>query len=63
MMERHIQFTRNLTEKLLTYAVGRELEALDRPHIDSIVREMKKDNKGLSDLIESVVLSEVFLKN
>ena len=63
MIERHIQFTRNLTEKLLTYAVGRELAALDRPHIDSIVREMKKDNKGLSDLIEAVVLSEVFLKN
>ena len=59
MIERHIQFTRNLTEKLLTYAVGRELAALDRPHIDSIVREMKKDNKGLSDLIEAVVLSEV----
>ena len=63
MTERHMQFTRNLTEKLLTYALGRELAALDRPHIDAIMVEMKKDNKGLHDLIEAVVLSEVFSKN
>ena len=63
MVERHMEFTRNLTEKLLTYALGRELVALDRPHIDSIVRKTKVDGKGLHDLIEAVVLSEVFSKN
>lgn len=63
MVERYPQFTRNLTERFLTYALGRELIALDRPHIDEILKEMKKDNKGLHDLIEAVVLSEVFSKN
>ena len=63
MVERYVQFTRNLTERFLTYALGRELIALDRPHIDEILKEMKKDNKGLHDLIEAVVLSEVFSKN
>ena len=63
MVERYPQFTRNLTERFLTYALGRELIALDRPHIDDILKEMKKDKKGLYDLIEAVVLSEVFSKN
>jgi hypothetical protein len=56
-------FTRCLTKKLLTYATGRELVSSDRPAIDAVLREMKQDNKGLRDLIEAVVLSEVFGKN
>jgi hypothetical protein len=56
-------FTRCLTRKLLTYAVGRKLVSSDRPAIDAVLREMKQDNKGLRDLIEAVVLSEVFGKN
>jgi mono/diheme cytochrome c family protein len=63
MVERYVQFTRNLTERFLTYSLGRELIALDRPHIDDILKEMRKDNRGLHDLIEAVVLSELFSKN
>jgi hypothetical protein len=36
---------------------------LGSPAIDAVLREMKQDNKGLRDLIEAVVLSEVFGKN
>jgi hypothetical protein len=63
IIKREGQFTRSLTEKLLTYAAGRELVPSDRPAIDAVLREMKQDNKGLRDLIEAVVLSEVFGKN
>jgi len=63
IIKREGQFTRNLTEKLLTYGTGRELVPTDRSAIDAILREMKQDNKGLTDLIEEVVLSEVFGKN
>ena len=63
IIKREGQFTRSLTEKLLTYATGRELVPSDRPAIDAILREMRQDNKGLRDLIEAVVLSEVFGKN
>ena len=63
IIKREGQFTRSLTEKLLTYATGRELVPSDRPAIDAILREMRQDNKGLHDLIEAVVLSEVFGKN
>ena len=63
IIKREGQFTRSLTEKLLSYATGRELVPSDRPAIDAILREMRQDNKGLRDLIEAVVLSEVFGKN
>ena len=63
IIKREGQFTRSLTEKLLSYATGRELVPSDRPAIDAILREMRQDNKGLRDLIEEVVLSEVFGKN
>ena len=60
---RHEQFTRNLAERLLTYALGRELIALDRPHIDSIMTRMNQPRAGLHDLIEAVVLSKAFHTN
>ena len=63
MAQKHDQFTRCLTQKLLTYATGREQVPTDRPAIDSILREMKKDNQGLRDLIHLIVLSEVFSQN
>ncbi len=63
MAQKHDQFTRCLTQKLLTYATGREQVPTDRPVIDSILREMKKDNQGLRDLIHLIVLSEVFRQN
>ena len=63
IIKRENQFTRNLTERLLTYGIGRELVATDRITIDAILLEMKQDNKGLADLIEEVVLSDVFGKN
>ena len=63
MAQKHDQFTRCLTQKLLTYATGREQVPTDRPVIDSILREMKKDNQGLRDLIHLIVLSDVFRQN
>ena len=63
MAQKHDQFNRCLTQKLLTYATGREQVPTDRPVIDSILREMKKDNQGLRDLIHLIVLSDVFRQN
>jgi len=63
LVDRQDQFTRCLTEKLLTYALGRELEVGDRPGIDKISKEMASKDKGLRDLIQAVVASESFLQN
>ena len=63
LIKRYDQFTRCLTNKLMTYALGRELTAADRPVVDSILAEMKAGERGLRDLIIRIVLSEAFANN
>ena len=63
LLRRKDQFARCITEKLLTYALGRELEVSDRPVMDEIVQEISKPEKGLRDLIQEIVASRIFLEN
>ena len=63
LIGRHEQFTRSLTEKLMTYAIGRELEIGDRPSVDEILAELNSMEGGLRDLIRLVVLSKPFQRN
>ena len=63
LLRRKDQFARCITEKLLAYALGRELEVSDRPVIDEIVEEISKPEKGLRDLIQEIVASRSFLEN
>ncbi len=53
-------FLQTLTEKLLTYALGRGVESYDMPTVRSIVREAAADDYRLSALIEGVVTSDPF---
>ena len=63
LVDRQDRFTRCLAEKLLTYALGRELEIGDRPSIDQVVTELDEKNGGLRSLVRQVVLSESFQNN
>ncbi len=54
------RFARCLTEKLLTFAAGRELGFSDRAEVKRIVAELEKQGGGLRDLVRLVVRSEVF---
>ena len=54
-------FTCNLTAKLLTYAAGRTMVVSDRPEIDRIATELRKQGGGLLDLMQLVVTSRTFL--
>mgnify|MGYP001298031545 CR=1 FL=1 len=63
ILEKEETFSRCLAEKLLTYAIGRQLNGSDRPSIDGISMEMAGAEKGLRDLIQAVVGSESFLQN
>ena len=63
ILDRKEQFERCLTEKVLTYALGRQLEIGDRPATDQILAELHAKNGGLRDLIRLIVLSEPFGKN
>ena len=63
VIEEKTTFVRCLTKKLLTYAIGRKLNSVDRDTVDSIVEEMIDSGKGMRDLIKMIVLSETFLTN
>jgi hypothetical protein len=54
------QFVRTVTGKLLTYAVGREMEYFDAPAIRSIVRTAEADNYRWSSTILAIVKSTPF---
>ena len=56
------QFVRCLTEKMLTYALGRGLEYYDRCAVDKIMAEMQKQDAKFSTLLEQIVLSDPFQK-
>ncbi len=53
-------FTRCLTEKLLTYGIGRGMEYYDRAAIEKIAQKAAKKESGLEDLIVDVVVSTPF---
>jgi len=53
-------FARCVTEKLLTYALGRGLERYDRPTVQSIVRQISADDYHFSSLVLSIVNSMPF---
>jgi hypothetical protein len=53
-------FARCLTEKMLTYALGRGLERYDRPAVQLISRNLGRDGYRFSSLIHGVVESLPF---
>jgi len=63
LADREDQLTHCLTGKLMTYALGRQIEIGDRPAIDQVLSEFEKASGGLRDLIRLIVLSESFLTN
>jgi len=63
LVDRQDQFSRCLTEKLMTYALGRELETIDRRAIDKILAELDAVQGGMRDLMRLVVLSKPFQCN
>ena len=58
LLERRELFVAALTEKLLTYALGRTLEPYDMPVVRQIVRTAAKDDYRFSALVQGIVESE-----
>jgi cytochrome c553 len=54
------QFEDTVTEKFLTYALGRGLEYYDKPAVRSIMRQAARDNFRISALIGAIVRSTPF---
>jgi hypothetical protein len=60
--DRHLDFYRTLTEKLLTYALGRGLEYYDVETVDRIVDQLENNNGHFSALLMGVIESTPFQK-
>jgi mono/diheme cytochrome c family protein len=60
LLDRPEAFVTTLTEKLLTYALGRGLEPSDMPAVRKIVREARADDYRMSALILGVIESAPF---
>ena len=58
VMTHRLSFVRTITEKLLTYAVGRRMEALDQPVVRGIVADA--GNYRWSSIILGIVKSAPF---
>ena len=56
------QVTRNLTERLVTYATGAAPQPGDQKEIEAIVARVRAKNYGLRSLVHEVVASRVFLQ-
>ena len=53
-------FIRAFTEKLMMYAVGRELEYFDMPQVRAVVRRSASQDYRLSAIVSGIVASEAF---
>jgi hypothetical protein len=57
------QFAQVVTEKLLTFAMGRGVEYEDRPLVRSITRSAAEDDYRFSSLLMGVIRSPAFTMN
>jgi hypothetical protein len=63
LIRRSDQFVRVVTEKLLTYSLGRGVEYQDMPMLRSIVRQSSASQYKFSSLVMAIVKSEPFQMN
>ena len=59
-MDRPDRFAHTLTEKLMTYALGRRVEYYDQPIIREIVRNSAEQNYRWSSIVLGIVSSPAF---
>ena len=54
---------RNMIESLLVYALGRDVEFTDEPHIKKILDELRPQDFRMRDMIRAVAESPLFFLN
>ena len=60
LLRRPEQFVQTMTEKLMTYALGRSVEYYDMPAVRQIVRDAARDNYRFSSIVMGIVKSAPF---
>jgi hypothetical protein len=61
LVARPERFVGTVTEKMMTYALGRGLDYYDMPAVRRIVREAASDGYGMQSIIVGIVNSYPFL--
>ena len=62
LVDRPSAFVGSVTERLMMYALNRELEYFDMPQVRAIVRAAAKENYKLSSIVLGIVNSDAFRK-
>jgi hypothetical protein len=57
LLKREADFARNLAEKMLVYALGRELEYHDEVLIDNLMIDLAQDDYRLGTLVRGIATS------
>jgi mono/diheme cytochrome c family protein len=60
LMKRPEQFVQTMTEKLMTFALGRTVEYYDMPAVRKVVRDAARDNYRFSSIVMGIVRSSPF---
>jgi len=60
LLSRPDQFVQAMTQKLMMYALGREIEYFDMPTVRSIVREAETSGYRFSAIVTGIVQSQAF---
>ena len=61
LLARKEQFVQAMTQKLLAYALGRQIEAYDMPSVRKVVHDARANNYRWQSIISGIVTSEPFL--
>jgi hypothetical protein len=62
LLRRPDQFVQTLTQKLMMYALGRNIEYRDMPAVRAIVRDAEKENYRFSYIVMGIAESDAFQK-
>jgi hypothetical protein len=60
ILRRPEQFVQTMTEKLMTYALGRSVEYYDMPAVRKVVRDAAAENYRFSAIVKGIVRSQPF---
>jgi hypothetical protein len=60
LLRRPEMFARNVTEMLLTYALGHRVEYYDMPYVRAILKESSKTDYRFSSLVLGIIKSPAF---
>ncbi len=60
LLQKPDQFVQTISEKLMTYALGRGVDFADMPTVRTIVREAAKDDYRFEAIVAGIVKSPQF---